>query len=131
MYAYSITLELPWDFFPHHTPYGGGVGAIGLEPTGMAYTAGAHRVRCVCLPHRRAPSSTTKLPCEFPQADGKYAVTAVGWHHALRADGWVRENWAMNRLVAMVLHYAIVIALVLHLVSCIFLGESRMPETLH
>ena len=36
-----------------------------------------------------------------------------------------------RRLIIMALHYAIVIALVLHLVSCIFLGESRMPETLH
>ncbi len=58
-------------------------------------------------------------------------MTDAGWHHALRADWWVRENRAMNRLVVMVLHYAIVIALVLHLASCILLGESRMPETLH
>lgn len=83
------------------------------------------------LSPRLIPSNTAQFPCEFPQAAGKYAVTAAGWHHALRADGRVRENWAMNRLVVMVLHYAIVIALVLHLVSCIFLGESRMPETLH
>lgn len=44
---------------------------------------------------------------------------------------WLRENLTMKRIAIMVLHYAIAISVVLHLVSCIFLGESFMPETLH
>lgn len=81
-------------------------------------------------PHR-TPLNPALFPWQFPRDGCRYAGRFSIWHHGLLAMAWLRENLTMKRIAIMVLHYAIAISVVLHLVSCIFLGESFMPETLH
>lgn len=37
------------------------------------------------------------------------------------------DNAPMRKYITMAIHYAIAIAIVLHVVSCVFIGESHMP----